>query len=168
MFGGGWWRWRRGKKDAGSPRSIGATSASRQSFARFYRPNHTGLAISVRHFNASSRGLPLCPRFLTKTPEMIARINLNTPAAGWCWKATSLRKSQTYNCWKTSPQRYHVMRLAGGTSWQESDQSDNFDCTVEVVWNLFNHLYRMQAMHRVFSSITSIQQVMSPGSRLTG
>ena len=35
-------------------------------------------------------------------------------------------------CWKTSPQRYHVMRLVRGTSWQESDQSDNFDRTVEV------------------------------------
>ena len=30
-------------------------------------------------------------------------------------------------CWKTSPQRYHVMRLVGEISWQESDQSDNFD-----------------------------------------
>jgi len=29
-------------------------------------------------------------------------------------------------CWKTSPQRYHVMRL-GRTSWQESDQLENFD-----------------------------------------
>ena len=38
----------------------------------------------------------------------------------------------TYLCWKTSPQRYHVMRLVGETSWQESDQSDNFDRAVEV------------------------------------
>jgi len=30
------------------------------------------------------------------------------------------------SCWKTSPQRYHVMRL-GRTSWQESDQLENFD-----------------------------------------
>jgi len=30
-------------------------------------------------------------------------------------------------CWKTSPQRYHVMRLVGDISWQESDQLDNFD-----------------------------------------
>jgi len=29
-------------------------------------------------------------------------------------------------CWKTSPQQYHVMRL-GRTSWQESDQLENFD-----------------------------------------
>jgi len=35
-------------------------------------------------------------------------------------------------CWKTSPQRYHVMRLVGETSWQESDQLDNFDRAVEV------------------------------------
>jgi len=35
-------------------------------------------------------------------------------------------------CWKTSPQRYHVMRLVGETSWQESDQSENFDRAVEV------------------------------------
>ena len=34
--------------------------------------------------------------------------------------------------WKTSPQRYHVMRLVGETSWQESDQSDNFGRAVEV------------------------------------
>ena len=47
-----------------------------------------------------------------------------------------------HRCWKTSPQRYHVMRLVRGTSWQESDQSDNFDHAVEVPWNLFNHLYR--------------------------
>ena len=32
-----------------------------------------------------------------------------------------------YPGWKTSPQRYHVMRLVGESSWQESDQSDNFD-----------------------------------------
>jgi len=30
-------------------------------------------------------------------------------------------------CWKTSPQLYRVMRLVGESSWQESDQSDNFD-----------------------------------------
>ena len=30
-------------------------------------------------------------------------------------------------CWKTSPQRYHVMRLMGDISWQEFDQLDNFD-----------------------------------------
>jgi len=30
-------------------------------------------------------------------------------------------------CWKTSPQRYHVMRLVGDISWQEFDQSDNFN-----------------------------------------
>jgi len=30
-------------------------------------------------------------------------------------------------CWKTSPQQYHVMRLVGETSWQGSDQSDNFN-----------------------------------------
>ena len=41
-------------------------------------------------------------------------------------------REQSCMCWKTSPQRYHVMRLVRGTSWQESDQSDNFDCTVEV------------------------------------
>jgi hypothetical protein len=35
-------------------------------------------------------------------------------------------------CWKTSPQRYYVMRLVRGTSWQESDQLDNFDRAVEV------------------------------------
>ena len=27
-----------------------------------------------------------------------------------------------YTCWKTSPQRYHVMRLVGEGSWQESEQ----------------------------------------------
>ena len=42
------------------------------------------------------------------------------------------------SCWKTSPQRYHVMRLVGEISWQESDQSDNFDCTVEVVADSVN------------------------------
>ena len=35
--------------------------------------------------------------------------------------------SHCWGCWKTSPQRYHVMRLVGESSWQESDQSDNFD-----------------------------------------
>ena len=29
--------------------------------------------------------------------------------------------------WKTSPQQYHVIRLMGGISWQESNQSDNFN-----------------------------------------
>jgi len=30
-------------------------------------------------------------------------------------------------CWKTSPQQYHVIRLVGDISWQEFNQSDNFD-----------------------------------------
>jgi len=36
------------------------------------------------------------------------------------------RLQRCQECWKTSPQRYHVMRL-GRTSWQESDQLENFD-----------------------------------------
>ena len=39
----------------------------------------------------------------------------------------------------------------GETSWQEPDQSDNFDRAVEVPWNLPNHLYRRKAMHRVLA-----------------
>ena len=40
--------------------------------------------------------------------------------------AVSLTKLEG-GCWKTSLQRYHVMRLVGESSWQESHQSDNFD-----------------------------------------
>ena len=47
--------------------------------------------------------------------EVLSKIRNKTP------------RSPYHLCWKTSPQRYHVMRLVKESSWQESDQSDNFD-----------------------------------------
>jgi len=32
-----------------------------------------------------------------------------------------------YICWKTSPQRYYIIRLIGEISWQKFNQLDNFN-----------------------------------------
>jgi hypothetical protein len=84
----------------------------------------------------SSRRPELClshPSPIALLPNIITSINIRSPDRSEVVKKTrAITLLGDYLCWKTSPQQYHVMRLVGETSWQESDQLDNFDCAVEV------------------------------------
>jgi len=60
---------------------------------------------------------------LSRTASSQSGINVEAGNAAGAAAATRLG----VGCWKTSPQRHHVMRLVREISWQESDQSDNFD-----------------------------------------